>query len=103
MINAVRLAKRAEKSLRKVPPAVLDAADLWRGMVEEHGVHAVQRIATFRDHGLTGKLKKSGIRSVSLSYGYRLYYRIVAGHVEYVLIEEVNNHDYKEIERLFGG
>ncbi len=81
----------------------LDAADLWRGLVEEHGIDVVQGIATFRDHALTGKLRKSGVRSVSLSYGYRLYYRVMLAHIEYVLIEEVNNHDYKEIERLFGG
>ena len=88
MVKTVRLARRAEKSLRKVTRAVLDAADLWRGLVEEHGIHVVQKIATFRDHSLVGKLRKSGIRSVSLSYGYRLYYRIMPGHVEYVLIEE---------------
>lgn len=102
MIKIVRLTKRAEKSLQRVPPAVLDAADVWRGLIEEHGIQAVQKIATFRDHGLKGRLRKSGVRSVSLSYGYRLYYRIVLSQVECVLVEEVNNHDYKEIERLFG-
>lgn len=49
MVKIVGLTKRAEKSLQRVPPAALNAADVWRG-----------------------------------------------------LVEEVNNHDYKEIERLFG-
>jgi hypothetical protein len=103
MIKIVRLTKRAEKSLQRVPHAVLDAVDAWRGLVEEHGIQAVRKIATFRDHSLEGRLRKSGVRSIRLSYGYRLYYRIVLGQVECVLVEEVNNHDYKEIERLFGG
>lgn len=103
MIKTVRLTKRAEKSLQKVTQPIFDAADVWRGLVEEHGIEVVQKIASFRDHGLKGTLRRSGVRSVSLSYGYRLYYRVFRESVECVLIEEVNNHDYKEIERLFGG
>jgi mRNA-degrading endonuclease YafQ of YafQ-DinJ toxin-antitoxin module len=102
MIRSVRLTKRARKSLRRVPQSVRDVVDIWRGLVEAHGLEFTQRIAKFRDHALEGKLKKSGVRSVSLSYGYRLFYRLFSGTAECALVEEINNHDYKEIERLFG-
>jgi len=37
-----------------------------------------------------------------MALGYRAYYRVVGTSVRCVLVEEVNRHDYKEIERLFG-
>lgn len=102
MIRPVRLTKRARKSLKRLPSSIRDNVDIWFGFVEEHGIEFTQRIAMFRDHSLEGKLKRSGVRSVSLSYGYRLFYRTLSATVECVLVEEINNHDYKEIERLFG-
>lgn len=101
--KTVEFTKRALKSFEKLQPGVADQILLWVGQVEEAGIHEVQRIQSFRDHPLKGKLKRSGLRSVSLSYGYRLYYRITGQGVKVVLVEDVNNHDYKEIERLFGG
>ena len=34
--------------------------------------------------------------------GFRAYYRITRDEIVCVVIEEVNKHDYKAIERLFG-
>jgi proteic killer suppression protein len=67
---------------------------------EEHGLETVQKIASYHDEPLTGKLQ--GLRSIRLSGAYRAYYRIVREKVECVFVEEVNKHDYKAIERLFG-
>jgi hypothetical protein len=71
-------------------------------LVEDSGLEVVQRVQTYRDHKLEGKLKASGVRSVSLSYGYRAYYLVVDGDVSVAVVEDVKNHDYKAIERLFG-
>jgi hypothetical protein len=37
-----------------------------------------------------------------LALGFRAYYRVIGDSIKCVLVEEVNHHDYKEIERLFG-
>jgi mRNA-degrading endonuclease YafQ of YafQ-DinJ toxin-antitoxin module len=93
MVRAIKLTKRAKKSLRKAPPSVVETVAVWRGFVEEHGIDFVQRIVSFRDHALVGKLKDCGVRSVSLSYECRLFYRTLTGRVECVLVEEINNHE----------
>lgn len=64
------------------------------------GLAEVQKIPGYHDEPLSGKLK--GLRSFRLSQGYRGFYRIAKEGIEFVLIEEVNKHDYKKIERLFG-
>jgi hypothetical protein len=103
MINKVELSRRAKKCLSLVPKEIFEAADLWRELVEESGIEVVQRIVAFRDHSLRGILGRVDIRSVRLSYSYRLYYRIVGDKIKCVLVEEVNNHDYEKVKRLFGG
>ncbi len=101
MIQAVQTSKRAMKSLQKAPRHVVAKYSLWRAQVVEHGLEAVQKIPSYHDEPLGGKLK--GIRSIRLSDGYRAYYRITRQGVICVIVEEVNKHDYKAIERLFGG
>jgi hypothetical protein len=53
------------------------------------------------DEPLGGKLR-GRVRSVRMALGYRAFYRIIGGTSESILIEEVNRHDCKKIERLFG-
>jgi proteic killer suppression protein len=54
----------------------------------------------YHDEPLMGKLKD--VRSVRLGRSYRIYYRQIAvDRIETVLVEEVNKHDYKKVERLF--
>ena len=96
------LSKRCRRSLTHSPVQVVAALTLWKKEVEENGLLVVQGVATYRDHSLQGKLKRTGIRSISLSYGFRAYYRVIKDQVAVVLVEDVNNHDYKAIERLFG-
>ena len=101
MIRIVRETKRALKSLGRAPHLVRVNYLLWRGQVEESGLEAVRRVPGYHDEPLHGKLRD--VRSVRLGRNYRLFYRITSIEtLETVLVEEVNRHDYKEIERLFG-
>ena len=88
------------KSLGRSPKHVVGKYLFWRTQVIEHGLEVVQKIPSYHDEQLSGKLK--GVRSIRLSDGYRAYYRIIRGEIICVLVEEVNKHDYKTIERLFG-
>ncbi len=101
MIRRVRETKRALKSLSRAPHIVRVNYLLWRGQVEESGLEEVRKTPGYHDEPLQGKLRD--VRSVRLGRSYRLFYRVVAiDVVETVLVEEVNRHDYKEIERLLG-
>ena len=101
MIRRVRETKRAVRSLSRAPQVVRVNYLLWRGQVEESGLEAVREVPGYHDEPLQGKLRD--VRSVRLGRSYRLFYRIVSIEtLETVVIEEVNRHDYKEIERLLG-
>ena len=94
------MTKRAEKSLGRVPRHVAVNFLLWKQEVESHGLELVQKIPGYHDEPLKGKLQ--GVRSIRLGLGFRAYYRIEKGEVRTLIVEEVNNHDYKAIERLLG-
>ena len=83
-----------------MPPQVAVAFAFWRESVQEHGLEQVQKIPGYHDEALCGKLR--GLRSFRLSLGYRGFYRVVKETIEFVLVEEVNKHDYKKVERIFG-
>ena len=100
MIRAVQTSRRALKSLEKAPKHVVAKYMFWRAEVVEHGLEIVQKIPSYHDEPLSGKLK--GIRSIRLSDAYRAYYRVERGEIICVIVEEVNKHDYKAIERLVG-
>jgi proteic killer suppression protein len=100
MIRTVITCKRARKSLEKVPRHIAVKYAFWHGQVKENGLEVVQKIAGYYDEPLVGKLR--GIRSIRLSGAYRAYYRIAGDQAQCVYVEEVNKHDYKEIERIFG-
>ena len=101
MINQVEVSNRAERSLGKVPRQVAVKFFYWKQLVEEHGLEFVRTISGYHDEPLQGKLKGYA-RSVRMALGYRAYYRVIGRTIQCVLVEEVNRHDYKEIERLFG-
>jgi proteic killer suppression protein len=101
VINTVEVSKRAERSLAKAPRQVAAKFFYWKMQVEEHGLELVMKIPGYHDEPLQGKLK-GYCRSVRMALGYRAYYRVVGTKIKCVLVEEVNRHDYKEIERLFG-
>lgn len=99
MITRVEVTKRAERSLVKAPRQVAAKFFYWKRQIEEHGLETVARMPGYHDEGLRGKFK-GRVRSVRMSLGYRAFYRVVGTTVKAVLIEEVNRHDYKQIERL---
>jgi proteic killer suppression protein len=101
VIDRVEITKRAERSLAGVPRQVAAKFFYWKQQVEEHGLEFVRTIHGYHDEPLQGKLKGYA-RSVRMALGYRTYYRVIGTSVQCVLVEEVNRHDYKEIERLFG-
>jgi len=101
LINQVDVSKRAERSLQKAPRQVAAKFLYWKRQVEEHGLETVMKIPGYHDEGLRGKLR-GRVRSVRMALGFRAFYRVVGATVKCVLVEEVNRHDYKEIERLFG-
>jgi proteic killer suppression protein len=96
----VTVTRRAEKSLSRVSRHVAINFLLWKQEVETHGLEPVQKIPGYHDEPLQGKLQ--GVRSIRLGLGYRAYYRIEKGVVRALIVEEVNKHDYKAIERLLG-
>jgi hypothetical protein len=75
----VEVAARAERSLRRVPRHVAVGFLVWKREVEHHGLEVIRNVP-----------------------GYRLFYRVSAKNPVVVTVEEVNKHDYKAIERLFG-
>lgn len=101
MINRVAVAKRAERSLAKAPRQVAAKFFYWKRQIEEHGLDVVMEIPGYHDEPLQGKLKGYA-RSVRMALGYRAYYRVLGSEVKCVSVEEINRHDYKKIERLFG-
>jgi proteic killer suppression protein len=101
VINAVNLTKRAERSLKMLPKPIAVNFFVWKREVEAHGVDMVKKIPGYHDEPLSGKLK-GYVRSVRLGLGYRVFYRIIEGKVKCLLVEDMNRHDYKKIERLFG-
>ena len=94
----VVVTKRAAKSLLKVPRRVAVGFIFWKKEVETHGIERVRRIPGYHDEPLKGKLR--GVRSVRLGRGYRAYYRVKNGEVLALIVEEVNKHDYKAIEKI---
>ena len=101
MINRVDVSKRAERSLRKAPRPVAAKFLYWKRQIEEHGLEEVRKIPGYNDEVLHGKLR-AYVRSVRMALEYRAFYRVTGDKVKCVLVEEVNRHDYKEVERLFG-
>ena len=101
MLTQVQLTRRAEQSLKKVPGQVAANFFIWKREVEEHGLEVVRKVPGYHDEPLQGKLK-GRVRSVRMGSGFRTFYRIVGTETKCVLVEEVNKHDYKKVERLFG-
>ena len=92
MLRNVRILKRVEKDLRKIPLYVVIKLQKWVDDVEEIGVEEVMKIKSYHDEPCAGKRK--GQRSIRLSRSYRAFYKIVKGQIEFVEIQEVNKHDY---------
>jgi len=94
MINRVDITKGAAKDLAKLPTYIARKFRLWVATVEEVGVDEVRKNQGWHDEPLRGA--RTGQRSVRLSRGYRAFYVIDENDmsVEFILVEEVNKHDY---------
>jgi len=91
-IYQVIISKKALKELKKVPGYILDKFQSWVETVELEGLSKVKLLPSFHDELLKGK--RLGQRSIRLSRAYRAIYTIKTDSVEFVLVEEVNKHDY---------
>lgn len=91
-IHEVVISKKALKDLKKVPRVILDKLQSWIEAIELEGLQEVRKLPGFHDEPLKGKRK--GQRSIRLNRSYRAIYTIKSDKVEFVLIEEVNKHDY---------
>jgi proteic killer suppression protein len=91
-IYSVTISKSALKELRKVPRPILDKIQSWIEAVELEGLREVRKLPGFHDEPLKGKRK--GFRSIRLSRSYRAIYSIKRDKIEFVLVHEVNKHDY---------
>lgn len=92
MIRNVRIIKRVEKDLKKIPLYVVIKLQKWVDDVEEVGLEEVMKNKSYHDEPCVGKRK--GQRSIRLSRSYRAFYKIVKGKIEFVEIREVNKHEY---------
>lgn len=91
-IRCVRLAKRAEKQLGRVPPHIREQLAYWIATVETAGLELARRIPGYRDEPLLGR--RSGQRSIRLSRSYRAIYELRGDIARFVSVEEVSKHDY---------
>ena len=96
MVNAmvtVRLTKRAQRDLRKVPRHVAVKLRRWVRDVTGFGLETIRKVPGYHDEPLKGK--RLGQRSIRLSKSYRAIYVVSQeGTLELVTVEEVSKHEY---------
>ncbi len=92
MIKSVRLTRKAQKDLAKVPQFIFDKFTFWVNAINQVGLEKTKKIKGFRDEALKGKRK--GQRSIRLNKAYRAIYRIENNHIKFVEVLEVNKHEY---------
>lgn len=93
MIRSVRLSRRAERALSRIPDHIVRKLLAWVDAVEHEGLEAVRRIGGYHDEPLQGT--RRGYRSIRLSRAYRAIYAIAwDGKVDIAIVEEVNKHEY---------
>ena len=92
MIFRVRIARLAEKQLRKLPRHIVDNLMIWVAAVEHDGLEEVRKVPGYHDEPLQGD--RRGQRSIRLSRTYRAIYEIKQDTVRFVSVEEVSKHEY---------
>jgi len=92
-IRTVKLSKKAERDLKRVPRYIIDKLMGWISNVAEQGLHEVRKVSGYHDEPLYGK--RRGQRSIRLSKGYRAIYEIDrSGKIHFIEVMEVNKHEY---------
>ena len=93
LITALVISPKAQKQIPKLPKYIQKKLRLWIFDVETIGLSEVQKIPGHHDEPLKGARK--GQRSIRLNKAYRAIYEIKEnGLIEFILIIEVNKHDY---------
>jgi toxin HigB-1 len=93
MIKKVLITRRAEKEVLKIPLALQIKLRAWIYAVNKEGWEKTKIYPAHRDEALLGK--RWGQRSVRLSKAYRVIYSVIRDKSgEYLLIQEVNKHEY---------
>lgn len=93
VIRSVRLSRRAEKDLERVPDHIAFKLRGWIDAIEYEGLERVRRIPGYHDEPLEGIWR--GHRSIRLSRAYRAIYRITTDEsLELVYVERVTKHEY---------
>lgn len=101
MITEVRITKKAEKDLRKIPKHLIASLKEWILKVQMLGLEEVRKQPGYHDEPLQGK--RDGQRSIRLNRAYRMIYEIVEEKnaeqnstviIKFISIEEVNKHEY---------
>ena len=93
VIRSVRLSRRAERDLERVPEHIALKLEAWVEAVRYRGLEEVRRIPGYHDEPLQGTW--FGRRSIRLSRAYRAIYRITTDEsLELVYVERVTKHEY---------
>lgn len=92
VIKDVRLSRRAQKDLRRVPRHVAVKLAAWADDISVRGLDEVRKVPGYHDEPLKGD--RAGQRSIRLSRSYRAIYVIESDAVEFVSVEEVSKHEY---------
>jgi|SRR6185437_4669346 len=89
----VKLAKQAQKDLKKTPFHVAYKLQAWIESIEHSGLNKIRQIPGYHDEPLKGI--RYGQRSIRLNKSYRAIYIIINNSIiEFVEVQEVNKHDY---------
>lgn len=93
VMRSVRLSRRAEKDLKRVPEHIAFKLRGWIDAVEYEGLERVRRVPGYHDEPLQGNW--FGHRSIRLSSAYRAIYRITTNEsLELAYVERVTKHEY---------
>lgn len=88
----VKIAKSADKELKKAPVEIRDSFDAWKNLMEQLGPAGIQKINGYWDHALKGNWK--GARASSLNKLWRVIYVIENQEIS-ILVLKVTPHDYR--------
>ena len=90
----VELSRQAKKDIQTIPKSVALKLSLWIVSVEKLGLEQTRQQGGKGLHDEPLRGKRQGQRSIRLSRSYRAIYTIKKDSIEFVLIEEVNKHEY---------
>lgn len=92
-IYNVVVTKQVERSLRKLPAAIVLKLQSWVHSVMTKGLRETRKIPGYHDEPLQGV--RNGQRSVRLNKTYRAIYLIDENDViHFIKVIEVNKHEY---------